>query len=138
MTEERRTRLIVDIVWNGEDSGRRAQEEYYYYEDRELPRVATDWIEDVFSDRDDSPEVTVTAVDGTSGRGADTMSGYRHSGLTEEAWEARHTLRAALALIQDRWPDGLERWPAGAHFHTLRHLAFLCEQIEKEGQEPTA
>jgi len=51
---ERRTRLIVDITWNGPDSGRLAQEEYYY-EDRELPRVATDWIGDVFSDRDDSP-----------------------------------------------------------------------------------
>lgn len=62
------------------------------------------------------------------------MSGYRHSGLTQEDWEARHALQAALVLIQDRWPDGLQRWP-GAHFHTLHHLAFLCEQVEKEGRE---
>ena len=65
------------------------------------------------------------------------MSGYRNSGLTQEDWEARDTLRAALVLIQDRWPDGLQRWPDGAHFHTLHHLAFLCEQIEKGGEEPT-
>lgn len=56
---ERRTRLIVDIVWNGPDSGRLAQEEHYY-EDRELLQVARDWIEDAFYDRDDSPRVTVT------------------------------------------------------------------------------
>jgi hypothetical protein len=56
---ERRTRLVVDIVWNGPDSGRMAREEYYY-EDRELPRVAAGWIEDAFYDRDDSPCVTVT------------------------------------------------------------------------------
>ncbi|MGY5634144.1 hypothetical protein ACW7N6_38025 [Streptomyces sp. UC1A3] len=56
---ERRTRLIVDIVWNGPESGRLAQEEHYY-EDQELPRVAGGWIEDAFYDRDDSPRVTVT------------------------------------------------------------------------------
>ena len=56
---ERRTRLIVDIVWNGPDSGRLAQDENYY-EDSELVRVATDRITDGFYDRDDSPRVTVT------------------------------------------------------------------------------
>jgi hypothetical protein len=65
------------------------------------------------------------------------MSGYKRSGLTQEAWEARNTLQAALVLIQERWPDGLQQWPEGAHFHTLHHLAFLCEQIEQEGQAPT-
>lgn len=59
---ERHTRLIVDIVWNGEDSGRRAQEEHYYT-DNELARVATGWIEDGFYDRDDSPRVTVTEAE---------------------------------------------------------------------------
>lgn len=58
---ERRTRLTVDIVWNGPDSGRLAKEEHYY-EDSELVRVATGWIEDGFYDRDDSPRVTVTEM----------------------------------------------------------------------------
>jgi hypothetical protein len=59
MAEPRRTRLIVDIEWNGPDSGRLAREEYYY-EDRELVGVARDWITGAFYDRDDSPQVTVT------------------------------------------------------------------------------
>lgn len=58
MAEPRRTRLIVDIEWRGHPDGREP-----YYEDRELVRVARDWIEGVFEDRDDSPQVTVTEAD---------------------------------------------------------------------------
>lgn len=55
---ERRTRLVVDIVWNGEGTGWAGDE--HYYEDNELADVATRWITDAFYDRDDSPRVAVT------------------------------------------------------------------------------
>lgn len=97
---ERRTRLVVDIVWNGPDSGRRAKEEHYY-EDRELPRVAAEWIEDVFSDRDDSPRVTVTAVPGSS-----TDRG-RDSG--EALTSVRTVLSRAETALEELGPDGTKR-----------------------------
>lgn len=100
---ERRTRLVVDIVWNGPDSGRLAREEYYY-EDRELPRVATDWITDVFSDRDDGPRVTVTEVPGASAdRGRDSG---------EALTSVRTVLSRAETALEELGPDGAKReWP---------------------------
>lgn len=103
MAEPRRTRLIVDIVWNGEDSGRLAQEEYYY-EDRELPRVATDWITDGFYDRDDGPRVTVTVVPGaTADRGRDSG---------EALTSVRTVLSRAETALEELGPEGTRReWP---------------------------
>lgn len=57
----RHTRLVVDIAWNGPDSGRLARQEHCY-SDSELSGVAGEWIEAAFSDRDDSPRVTITSV----------------------------------------------------------------------------
>lgn len=94
---ERRTRLVVDIVWNGPDSGRLAKEEHYY-DDRELPRVATEWIEDVFSDRDDGPRVTVTEVPGASSdRGRDSG---------EALTSVRTVLSRAETALEELGPDG--------------------------------
>lgn len=103
MAEPRRTRLIVDIVWNGEDSGRLAQEEYYY-EDRELPRVATDWITDGFYDRDDGPRVTVTVVPGaTADRGRDSG---------EALTSVRTVLSRAETALEELGPEGARtEWP---------------------------
>jgi hypothetical protein len=60
----RRTRLVVDIEWRGHPDAEPGDE---YYPDAELPDVATRWITDAFYDRDDSPHVTVTAVDPDAG-----------------------------------------------------------------------
>jgi hypothetical protein len=107
MTEEarpRRTRLIVDIEWNGPDSGRLAREEYYY-EDRELVGVATEWIEGVFTDRDDSPRVTVT--DAGPGTAADRG---RDSG--ETLTSVRTVLSRAETALEELGPEGtLREWP---------------------------
>jgi hypothetical protein len=107
MTEEappRRTRLIVDIEWNGPDSGRLAREEYYY-EDRELSRVAAGWIEDVFTDRDDSPRVTVTDAgsDAAADRGRDAG---------EALTSVRTVLSRAETALGELGPDGSKtEWP---------------------------
>jgi hypothetical protein len=100
---ERRTRLIVDIVWNGPDLGRLAKEEYYYQND-ELADVAADWIRDGFSDRDDSPRVTVTAMDGASAdRGRDSG---------EALTSVRTVLSRAETALDELGPDGAKiEWP---------------------------
>ena len=54
------------------------------------------------------------------------MSGYRNSGLEQEDWEARHLLRQALVLIEERWP--------GVFGRQTGDLASLCELIEQEGR----
>lgn len=95
---ERRTRLIVDIVWNGPESGRLAQAEHYY-EDRELARVAGGWIEDAFYDRDDSPRVTVT----NAGSGAAADRG-RDSG--EALTSVRTVFSRAETALEELGPEG--------------------------------
>jgi hypothetical protein len=57
---ERRTVLVVDVTWNGADTGRGSLE--HYYDDAELPSVAGGWITDAFYDRDDGPAPTVSAL----------------------------------------------------------------------------
>lgn len=52
------------------------------------------------------------------------MSGYRHSGLTQEQYDDREILRGAARVIRRRWP-GLEG-------DTLIALADLAVQIEGE------
>lgn len=102
--EPRRTRLIVDVVWNGPDSGRLAREEYYY-ENRELAGVATDWIEGAFGDRDDSPRVTV--ADAGPGTVADRG---RDSG--EALTSVRTVLSRAETALKELGPDGSrDEWP---------------------------
>lgn len=104
---ERRTRLVVDIVWNGPDSGRLAQSEHYY-DDRELADVATGWIVDGFSDRDDSPRVTVTdAGPGTAGeRGRDSG---------EALTSVRTVLSRAETALDELGPGGTRNeWPPRA------------------------
>lgn len=54
------------------------------------------------------------------------MSGYLHSGLSQRDWQARHTLREALVLIEERWPGEFPRQTSD--------LASLCERIEAEGR----
>lgn len=54
------------------------------------------------------------------------MSGYRGSGLEQEDWEARHLLRQALVLIEERWPREYPRQTSD--------LAAMCERIEQEGR----
>lgn len=106
MTEEtrpRRTRLVVDIEWNGPDSGRLAREEYYY-EDRELADVATDWIEGALENRDDSPRVTVTEVHGAAAdRGRDSG---------EALTSVRTVLSRAETALEELGADGTRNeWP---------------------------
>lgn len=57
------------------------------------------------------------------------VSGYRNSGLSQEDWEARHLLRQALVLIEERWP--------GVYPRQTSDLASLCELIEREGRGRT-
>lgn len=103
---ERRTRLVVDIIWNGPDSGRLAKEEYYY-EDRELADVAADWIGGAFSDRDDSPRVNVTPVEGASAdRGRDSG---------EALTSVRTVLSRAETALEELGSDGTKlEWPPRA------------------------
>jgi hypothetical protein len=100
---ERRTRLVVDIVWNGPESGATAKDEHYY-QDAELADVAADWIRGSFTDRDDSPRVHVTAVDGAS------------SDRGRDAGEALIVVRTALSQVETALerlgPDGAKmEWP---------------------------
>lgn len=103
---ERHTRLVVDIVWNGPDANGLAKEENYY-DDRELADVATDWIQDAFSDRDDSPRVQVTALDGASAdRGRETG---------EALMTVRTVLTGAETALERLGPDGTRlEWPPRA------------------------
>lgn len=100
---ERRTRLVVDIVWNGPDSGDRAREEHYY-EDSELGRVAADWITDAFEDRDDSPRVTVEVI------GVPSEDRGRHAG--EALASVRTVLSRAETALEELGPEGSAlEWP---------------------------
>jgi hypothetical protein len=100
---ERRTRLVVDIVWNGPDAGGLAKTEHYH-DDNELADVAGDWIVGAFTDRDDSPRVHVTAVDGAS---ADRS---RDSG--EALLAVRSVLSGAESALERLGPDGTKlEWP---------------------------
>lgn len=56
------------------------------------------------------------------------MSGYRHSGMSREDYEAREQLRGVAALIEERWP--------GAHPILLSELNALVEQVEAEAVWP--
>lgn len=100
---ERRTRLVVDIVWNGPDSGRLAKDEHYY-QDGELADVAADWITGAFEDRDDSPRVNITPVDGASAdRGRDSG---------EALTSVRTVLSRAETALEELGPDGTKlEWP---------------------------
>lgn len=100
---ERRTRLVVDIVWNGPDAGPRARAEHYY-EDGELADVAADWIRDALSDRDDSPRLNITPVDGASSdRGRDSG---------EALTSVRTVLSRAETALEELGPDGHRmEWP---------------------------
>lgn len=48
------------------------------------------------------------------------MSGYRHSGLTQEDYEARDLLQQAASLVE-RWPD--------THPVLIAELESLIEEI---------
>lgn len=103
MAETRRTRLIVDIEWNGPESGRLAQEGHYY-EGHELVGVARNWIEGAFEDRDDSPHVTVAEVLGAS------VDRGRDSG--EALTSVRTVLSRAETALGELGPDGARtEWP---------------------------
>jgi hypothetical protein len=52
------------------------------------------------------------------------VSGYRHSGMSREDYEARELIRQVAALIEERWPD--------AHPILLSELDALVGQIEGE------
>ncbi|MGW2213281.1 hypothetical protein [Streptomyces sp. NPDC001781] len=95
----RRTRLVVDIVWRGHPDGREL-----YYDEAERVTVARDWIEGAFEDRDDSPEVTVTAVGGASAdRGRDSGGA-----LTS----VRTVLSRAETALGELGPEGAKtEWP---------------------------
>lgn len=97
----RRTRLIVDIEWRGHPDAEPGDE---YYQDSELASVATRWITDAFYDRDDSPQVTVTAVDCTSAdRGRDSG---------EALTSVRTVLSRAETALEELGPDGARiEWP---------------------------
>lgn len=101
MAETRRTRLVVDIEWQGHPDAEPGDE---YYLDSELPDVAARWIADAFYDRDDSPEVTVAAVGGASSdRGRDSGSA-----LTS----VRTVLSRAETALEELGPDGARNeWP---------------------------
>lgn len=53
------------------------------------------------------------------------MSGYRHSGLTQEQYEDRETLRDAVSVVERRWPDRQA---------TVELLRVLAGRIEGEGK----
>lgn len=97
--EARRTRLIVDIEWKGHPDGREP-----YYDDNELADVAGDWITGAFEDRDDSPRVHVTPVDGASAdRGTDSG---------EALTSVRAVLSNAETALARLGPDGTKlEWP---------------------------
>lgn len=52
------------------------------------------------------------------------VSGYKHSGMSREDYEAREQIRQASLLIEERWP--------GAHPILLTELEMLIEQVESE------
>ena len=99
MTESRRTRLVVDIEWRGHPDGREP-----YYDDSERVAVARDWIEGAFEDRDDSPQVTVTAFPAASAdRGRDSGKA-----LTS----VRTVLSRAETALEELGPEGARtEWP---------------------------
>lgn len=53
------------------------------------------------------------------------MSGYKHSGMSQEDYEARELLRDAAKLIEERWP--------GAHPNLLAELESLIDEIGEQG-----
>lgn len=55
------------------------------------------------------------------------MSGYRHSGLSREGYEARGQLYDAAVLIEQRWP--------GQYPVLCRDLRDLADTINEETQE---
>jgi hypothetical protein len=92
---ERRTRLVVDIVWNGPDAPRPDE---HYYSDDELARVSTDWIVGAVEDHDDCPRVTVTEVGGASAdRGRDSG---------EALTSVRTVLSRAETALGELGPEG--------------------------------
>lgn len=101
MADVRRTRLIVDIEWRGLPAAEPGDE---YYQDSELADVATRWITDAFYDRDDSPQVTVTAAGGASAdRGRDSG---------EALTSVRTVLSRAETALEELGPDGSKtEWP---------------------------
>ncbi|GAA3852203.1 hypothetical protein GCM10023084_03000 [Streptomyces lacrimifluminis] len=52
------------------------------------------------------------------------MSGYRHSGMTQDQFEAREQLWDAAVLIEERWP--------GEYPVLCRDLRDLGDRIEEE------
>lgn len=56
------------------------------------------------------------------------MSGYKHSGMSREDYEAREQLLDAAALIEQRWP--------GQHSALCRDLRDLGDTISEESAGP--
>lgn len=54
----------------------------------------------------------------------DAVSGYRHSGLSQDAYEAREKLYDTAVLIEERWP--------GEHPELCRDLRDLADTITEE------
>jgi hypothetical protein len=52
------------------------------------------------------------------------VSGYAHSGMAREDYEARKQLRAIMDLIEERWP--------GECPILLTELGMLIERIERQ------
>jgi len=60
-------------------------------------------------------------------QGEPAVSGYRHSGMSREDYEAREQLVDAAVLIEERWP--------GAHPTLVRDLRDLADTIGEESQD---
>lgn len=57
-------------------------------------------------------------------QGESAVSGYRHSGMSQEDYEAREQLHATADLIQSRWPD--------EHPVLVRDLRDLADTVDVE------
>jgi hypothetical protein len=53
----RRFYVIAEVTFADREAEPRDEYDHNYYEDRELRSIATDWMQDGLTDRDDSPAV---------------------------------------------------------------------------------
>ena len=58
----RRFYVIAEVTFADREADPRRKYDHNYYEDRELRSVATDWMQDGLTDRDDSPAVVFRDV----------------------------------------------------------------------------
>lgn len=63
-------------------------------------------------------------------QGESAVSGYRHSGMSQEDYEAREQLHATAALIESRWPD--------EQSVLVRDLRDLADTIDEESEASDA